>query len=1172
MTDMVAKNCRAYVAMIALAAASSLWGCVADRPSRNGVFNENQYVRKSFLVQPGDSKNPDRGWFFKSTVISASTPNPLANVNGLFLAPGRESEDYSNLVRFVVTQDKLQMLDTRELSSHPAWVAQQDREPQVANAWPITNVDLKYRINLDGEKTNFYEENQELPWEQRQWVKLGFEKNDMSDLFAFTSNGDIVQKCTDMLNASATFVRDSLKIDETNNYWEYKVQVTVPIAFSSDDAATCAEAFGGTAQTWAMVGKTNVTMTLLNAFVRPEEVVDGSYVPMPIAEKDPIRRKYGAFTMAPLFRDPDTGLLSAQEFVMRFNPNKPIVFYFAPGVPEYVKTFFTDRLTAATNANVFAKANAPARLHFKNYDADGVIRQVGDPRYSFVNWHSDIDTGSGLLGIAQFFSDPRTGETISASINVFEAPLKDAVQQRLEMFLKTVGAEYLTPAGEFDETATVPGANPGDPPRLAYPTPCAEGATLPLVPADVAGKVNRQSTVFSKMQFYLQKPFATYGYLGPKDFLPEHDTDFFDAYYKLLPYQIYADPAANQFVIPSGTDARSAEQWQALQQVAEFKRVAADLEKGLAPYDTANVAAAVDFSHRWEALTGAVNDREATRRYARHMLAADDASIFSYADIYQKNGRRCVNGAWESRASYTQNLIQSLYMAIAAHEFGHVLGLRHNFMGSVDRRNFPVDSLGQPTLYASSLMDYNQMISEAFFETRAGSPIWGPYDTAALTWIYANDLSRDKLGPVAIPDGTKGGSSGQISATVPWNDPAGFAADGRENLFLFCTDEHLRYTPLCRMNDMGTTPSEIMANAIQQREWNYLWTNFRLYHKFFSTENYATGVARDFAEMRRFASLWLFDWAGGALTNTMRLVGVKAPPGSTAAEYYDQLNNKFNTDLSIANQLAAAYHRAIIQQSSGERPYVTVYDPFFGDVTQQGIQLDKLAATTSFSSIWPAISNYDPSQSGGLYVTSVGAQFGDAAYTSVSQAVLADFLGASFATYTYAQLGPIANFAASTHSALWGGDINMQTWVGGWVFERERDFLDFVRGAAVREDYQNCDENGLHCDPCTSLDHCTWDPRTRAAKTDYLTQSDRYNRFQSPDGRTYIWGYLRSRNQWVLADKDRNIASYVLMLDWNTDVVNGEDDGYNGASTLEYKVRYLVDAFTYFDGHTLAAP
>ena len=36
-------------------------GCVADRPARNGVFNENQYVRKDFLIQGTDANGNAAG-------------------------------------------------------------------------------------------------------------------------------------------------------------------------------------------------------------------------------------------------------------------------------------------------------------------------------------------------------------------------------------------------------------------------------------------------------------------------------------------------------------------------------------------------------------------------------------------------------------------------------------------------------------------------------------------------------------------------------------------------------------------------------------------------------------------------------------------------------------------------------------------------------------------------------------------------------------------------------------------------------------------------------------------------------------------------------------------------------------------------------------------------------
>jgi hypothetical protein len=899
-------------------------------------------------------------------------------------------------------------------------------------------------------------------------------------------------------------------------------------------------------------------------------------VPFPLGEKDPIRHKYGAFTMVQPYRDPNTQLLGAQELVMRFNPDKDITYYFAPGMPDVYKQFFIKTLVPQTNTNILSKTGGKGRLKMLNYndkdsfgDAAGPTRSVGDPRYSFINWHSDLDNGSALLGIAQFFTDPRTGETISASVNLFEGPFRDTVQQRLDLFLQTVGVEYLTPQGEFDDSK--------------YPPSCMDGDTVPIVPmgGQVATQFNRQSTVYSKMQAYLQKPFAQYGYLGPADFLPTHDTDFYNAYFAVIPYQIYADPQANTFVTPDGTVfptmASMAANWNALENVVQFQQMAGDVDKGLAPYNTDGPGAvqqAVDYSQKWQDLSMAATTYEHTRHYSKQMLAADDLSLFSYFDVYQKNGRHCINGKWESRTDYVNHLIQSLNEVTAAHEFGHTLGLRHNFMGSVDQRNFPKDAKGNVTMYASSVMDYNQQISEAFFETNSATAAWGPYDAATLAWIYGNDLPRQPIGPTAVTNGAMSTTiSGQVSPTVPWNDPLGFTGT-TETPFLFCTDEHTLYTPLCRRYDLGVTPAEIMANDLQRREWNYLWTNFRLYHKYFTAENYATQVANDFNEMRRFASLWGFDWSGGELTNTLRLIGIKGPMGtpSTAADYFNQLTAKFNTDISIANQLAATYHRAIIEQSSGERPYVTAFDPFFGDVTQQGIQLDKVQASTSFSSLWPAISNYDPSQAAGLYISSVGGQIGDEAYTTVSQAVLADFLGASFATYHYAQLGPIANFAASTHSALYGGNLKLQTWVGGFAFNEERFFLDFVHAIAVKYNFANCDENGQNCDPCTSLDHCTWDPRNLAATTNDLNQSDRYNRFQGPDGRTYIWGYIRSRNQWVIADKDRNNAMYVLMLNWTTDVVNGEDSGYNGASYLEYNVRYAVDAFTYFDGQLLNAP
>jgi hypothetical protein len=1144
-------------------------GCVADRPSRNGVFNENQYLRKDFLIAPGDGSVPDEGWFVKTTILATSTPNILAPVDGAGLYSGAQGSG-TNLVRFTVSQDTMSIVDMRELSNGPTVTAQQQRTPEVVNAWPITNVDLKYRVNLDGEKTNYYEENQELDWEVRQWVKVNFAKNDLSDLYAFDGeNNAIIQKCTDPVSYAVTLHDGSFLVDEANDYFEFALDMTVPIqipagaptaAAGTSDADACIAAFGNQLQTFRAMGRQDVQLVVKMAFVRPSKVAHATYVPMPISEKDPIKHKYGAFEMTPTYRDPNTGLLSADEYIVRHDPNQPIVYYLAPGVPAAYQQFFvrSGGVVDQTNANALAKTGAKARLQILNYDdatkfgdGQGPVRTVGDPRYNFIVWHSDLDNGSGLLGIAQPFADPRTGEQLSGTVNVFEGPFQDTVEQRLDLFLQTVGAEYLTPSGDFDDSK--------------YPPTCKAGDTVPVVPADVANILNRQSTVYGKMQQYLQQPFAQYGYLGPANFVPKHDSDFYNAYFATLPYQVYADPAANPWVVPQSSPLGTAQtqQWAALGQVAQFNALASQVDHGALP-PPASPVDATNFASHWEGLSEQVNAYGYTQHYLPGMTAADDISLFSYFDLYKRDGRHCVNGHWETRQQYVTNLVDSLNMATATHEFGHSMGLRHNFMGSVDQRNFPVDSSGNPLFYASSIMDYSQPVVEAFYETNAGSPVWGPYDTAAMAWIYGNSLSPKTVGPVKPPSGSVApGISGQVSATAPWNDPVGFA-NGKETAFLYCTDEHTQYTPLCQRHDVGVTPSEIVANAIQQREWNYLWTNFRLYHKYFSYENYGQQVVTDFAAFRRFQSMWIYDWSQAELTNDLRLVGFAVPPGDTAGEYYTQIYNKFETDISVANQLAVAYERAILDQSSGERPYVTVYDPYYGDTTQQGIQIDKVALTTGLPSLWPAVTNFDPSQSSGEFVSTLGG-LGDSAFASVSDSALNDLLGAAFATYQYTQLGPLATFSQATHDPAYSGGLQYQTWIGGWSFYRDEDFLTFVRTLAVQYDFQNCDEAGLNCDPCVDVDTCTWDPRTRQSTTTQLTQSDYVNRFFGPDGRTYIWGYLLSRNEWVLADKDRNTATYALMYNWLTDVVYGQDTGYNGASRLEYPVRFAFDSFEYFD-------
>src|ERR1019366_1489604 len=167
-----------------------------------------------------------------------------------------------------------------------------------------------------------------------------------------------------------------------------------------------------------------------------------------------------------------------------------------------------------TNA-VFKAAGSKTKLVVMDYDAKlqpgQPPRQVGDIRYSFLRWISDRASGQPWFAVTQFVVDPRTGQAISTSINTNDWPWQDYFLARLDYYERSIGAFNFAPAGQNNVPAT-----------------CQDGDTIPLLPQTVPSNHNGHSTLFQKMQQYLGKPVATWGNLGPTDFVVQHDANFYD--------------------------------------------------------------------------------------------------------------------------------------------------------------------------------------------------------------------------------------------------------------------------------------------------------------------------------------------------------------------------------------------------------------------------------------------------------------------------------------------------------------------------------------------------------------------------------------------------------------------------------------------------------------------
>jgi hypothetical protein len=257
---------------------------------------------------------------------------------------------------------------------------------------------------------------------------------------------------------------------------------------------------------------------------------------------------------------------------------------------------------------------------------------------------------------------------------------------------------------------------------------------------------------------------------------------------------------------------------------------------------------------------------------------------------------------------------------------------------------------------------------------------------------------------------------------------------------------------------------------------------------------------------------------------------------------------------------------------------VTVFDNYFGDVTQQGIFLDKLDAIQSFAALWP-VDNYDQTQAAGLYISSYSA-FGESSYVdqtaigslydTAAEQALQSMLGGSFDAFYYAKPLAVAEFTFDTHDPNYISENasparpEAMEWAGGYSFTRLQDFLTYFQTIAVQYNFQGNSQTPIDC---SSLATCNYDPRNPQAYPEDTFYSNQYNQFLGPDGRRWIWAYLQDRNEWVVADQDRNVSTYPTMYNYTTDVIFEQDDGNinpvsPGAYGLELQLKYMFDYYS----------
>ena len=127
-------------------------------------------------------------------------------------------------------------------------------------------------------------------------------------------------------------------------------------------------------------------------------------------------------------------------------------------------------------------------------------------------------------------------------------------------------------------------------------------------------------------------------------------------------------------------------------QEAEFQKILGDIDKGLNPYDATDGATgiqnATNFVNHFRNLS---QNHKALRITEQNLFGRmrDLASPYPLMQAYTQGSRRCVDHKWETRTQFVQRFIDAQMAKTMWHEFGHSLGLLHNFMGSIDSATGP---------------------------------------------------------------------------------------------------------------------------------------------------------------------------------------------------------------------------------------------------------------------------------------------------------------------------------------------------------------------------------------------------------------------------------------------------------------------------------------------------
>jgi len=662
---------------------------------------------------------------------------------------------------------------------------------------PGSHKDYRCRTDDNGECTSGDEENNDITWDKKRFFMPSFENLKLEQA-NILDLWNLDSPC--LIKGPAELVSYEMEKGVIN------VELKRKFTFVKDY--------------YSCIGRSGLTELKQTAFeasfyyslVKLDKLASKDFEPIPYPTHD-----HGEFGFFKVFNeklgiDNDPSRKKGQYYLSRWMPGK------SEEEPRRIKYYLSDSFFKPENAKILEatknaekvmndaldQADARIRIEF-DYNARG--KKVGDLRNSMLVLIDD-PLANGLLGYAPTVKNPKTGEILQGHVNMYGGVLTSTSRRVWQSMVDlTVNAKKKADAEAENEKTLVTnkGVSVSELRRLQNESP------------KVKDQIKRLRTALAKHKH-----------------IDEEKLERVHRHSHKLENELKAQLRANND--PNLRDDS---------QMTEFEKIALEKEKEVHEFSK-------HCAYREEFL-------QIAGRVKTLLPGVKENPEFF------KGENKDILKDWEELTEAQQKLAIDIivpfsYTSTLVHEFGHGLGLRHNFIGSFDSENFyskeEIDALNTRTGAKIVNMPAYSSVMDYAISTMNELTVFGKYDIAALRFAYARQI-----------EAVKKTEDGSVTETVMVDVNSDLEtvykqleAQGLEKKpYSFCTDGNAGLSTSCNRFDEGSTLVEVLESKIQRYKDLYKYRNFRDGRTEYNVYNYMGYLAARYFEFNFIRDI-MEDW------------------------------------------------------------------------------------------------------------------------------------------------------------------------------------------------------------------------------------------------------------------------------------------------------------------------